>query len=254
MALFQLRKGRDEPAVPATPPQTVEAMRRRAVHRLIGAAILVLAGVIGFPLFFDNQPRPIPVDLPIVIPDKARVAPLVAPPANPPLAGAPAVAVATTPPVKPASAAAAEVVSPPAASPTAEAVVAADKPTPVTPPPGAGARVVEADKALEQARRGAVGEADKALALLEGKDPAAKPAAAEGRFIVQVGAFADADKVREVRRKVEALGVKTYTQVVDTKDGSRIRVRVGPFADKAEATRIAEKIRKLDLSASILSL
>ncbi len=239
MALFQLRKGRDEPAVPATPPQTVEAMRRRAVHRLIGAAILVLAGVIGFPLFFDNQPRPIPVDLPIVIPDKARVAPLVAPPANPPLAGAPAVAVATTPPVKPASAAAAEVVSPPAASPTAEAVVAADKPTPVTPPPGAGARVVEADKAL---------------ALLEGKDPAAKPAAAEGRFIVQVGAFADADKVREVRRKVEALGVKTYTQVVDTKDGSRIRVRVGPFADKAEATRIAEKIRKLDLSASILSL
>ena len=239
MALFQLRKGRDEPAVPATPPQTVEAMRRRAVHRLIGAAILVLAGVIGFPLFFDNQPRPIPVDLPIVIPDKARVAPLVAPPANPPLAGAPAVAVATTPPVKPASAAAAEVVSPPAASPTAEAVVAADKPTPVTPPPGAGARVVEADKAL---------------ALLEGKEPAAKPAAAEGRFIVQVGAFADADKVREVRRKVEALGVKTYTQVVDTKDGSRIRVRVGPFADKAEATRIAEKIRKLDLSASILSL
>ena len=239
MALFQLRKGRDEPAVPATPPQTVEAMRRRAVHRLIGAAILVLAGVIGFPLFFDNQPRPIPVDLPIVIPDKARVAPLVAPPANPPLAGAPAVAVATTPPVKPASAAAAEVVSPPAASPTAEAVVAADKPTPVTPPPVAGARVVEADKAL---------------ALLEGKDPAAKPAAAEGRFIVQVGAFADADKVREVRRKVEALGVKTYTQVVDTKDGSRIRVRVGPFADKAEATRIAEKIRKLDLSASILSL
>ena len=239
MALFQLRKGRDEPAVPATPPQTVEAMRRRAVHRLIGAAILVLAGVIGFPLFFDNQPRPIAVDLPIVIPDKARVAPLVAPPANPPLAGAPAVAVATTPPVKPASAAAAEVVSPPAASPTAEAVVAADKPTPVTPPPGAGARVVEADKAL---------------ALLEGKEPAAKPAAAEGRFIVQVGAFADADKVREVRRKVEALGVKTYTQVVDTKDGSRIRVRVGPFADKAEATRIAEKIRKLDLSASILSL
>jgi len=239
MALFQLRKGRDEPPVPATPPQTVEAMRRRAVHRLIGAAILVLAGVIGFPLFFDNQPRPIPVDLPIVIPDRAKVAPLVAPPANPPLAGAPAVAVAPAPPVKPASAAAAEAATPPAAAPAAEAVVAVDKPVPVTPPPVATSRAVEASKAL---------------ALLEGKDPAAKPAAAEGRFIVQVGAFADADKVREVRRKVEALGVKTYTQVVDTKDGSRIRVRVGPFADKAEATRVAEKIRKIDLSASILSL
>ena len=53
---------------------------------------------------------------------------------------------------------------------------------------------------------------------------------------------------------VEALGHKSYTQVVDRKDGSRIRVRDGPFADKAEASRSAEKIRKLDLSASILSL
>ena len=56
------------------------------------------------------------------------------------------------------------------------------------------------------------------------------------------------------RRKVEALGVKTYTQVVETKDGSRIRVRVGPFSDKAEATRVADKIRKLDLSPAILTL
>jgi DedD protein len=60
--------------------------------------------------------------------------------------------------------------------------------------------------------------------------------------------------VREVRLKVEALGLKTYTQVIDTKDGSRTRVRVGPFTDMAEATRTAEKIRKLGVPASILSL
>ena len=204
------------------------------MHRLIGAAILVLAGVVGFPLFFDNQPRPIPVDLPIVIPDTAKAAPLAAPQAIPPVAVASAAPAA---PDKTVAVAAPEAVAPPAPAPAAAPVVPADKPVPV--PPVAGAKASEAGKAL---------------ALLEGKDPAAKPAASDGRFIVQVGAFADADKVREVRRKVEALGVKTYTQVVDTKDGSRIRVRVGPFADKAEATRIAEKIRKLDLSASILSL
>ena len=44
-------------------------MRKRAKHRLIGAAVLVLAGVIGFPLLFDNQPRPISVDIPIEIPE-----------------------------------------------------------------------------------------------------------------------------------------------------------------------------------------
>jgi cell division septation protein DedD len=50
------------------------------------------------------------------------------------------------------------------------------------------------------------------------------------RYVVQVGAFADADKARETRLKVERAGLKTYTHVVETKDGKRIRVRVGPFA------------------------
>ena len=48
-------------------------MRQRAKHRLIGAAVLVLIGVIGFPLLFDKQPRPIAVDTPIDIPDKNKV-------------------------------------------------------------------------------------------------------------------------------------------------------------------------------------
>ena len=59
--------------------ESVEAMRKRATLRLIGAAVLVLAGVIGFPLLFDSQPRPIPVNVAIEIPDKAKVKPLPAP-------------------------------------------------------------------------------------------------------------------------------------------------------------------------------
>ena len=65
---------------PRTPQaESIEVMRRRARHRLIGAAVLVLVGVIGFPLLFDTQPRPIPVDIPIEIPDRNKVAPLVVP-------------------------------------------------------------------------------------------------------------------------------------------------------------------------------
>jgi DedD protein len=48
--------------------------------------------------------------------------------------------------------------------------------------------------------------------------------------------------------------MKTYTHVVDTKEGRRIRVRVGPFASKAEADKAADKIKKLDLPAAILTL
>ena len=59
--------------------ESVDVMRRRARHRLIGAAVLVLVGVIGFPLLFDTQPRPIPVDIPIEIPDQNNSAPVVVP-------------------------------------------------------------------------------------------------------------------------------------------------------------------------------
>ncbi len=207
------------------------------MHRLIGAAILVLAGVIGFPALFDNQPRPIPVDLPIVIPDKANVPALVAPAAT-------VVNAASSPPAAPAPAP----VVPPAV------VVEAPRPSPpvvAAKPAPASADVPAVPNKPVPTR---VDDAGKARDLLEGKEPGSKAVAAEGRFIVQVGAFSDADKVREVRQKVEALGLKTYTQVIDTKDGSRTRVRVGPFTDMAEATRTAEKIRKLGVPASILSL
>ena len=95
-------------------------------------------------------------------------------------------------------------------------------------------------------------EGDKARALLEGKPPEGAEAAA--RFVVQVGAFADADKAREARQKLESAGLKTYTHVADTKDGKRTRVRAGPYASRAEADKAAEKIKGLDMPAAVLTL
>ena len=83
MALFKFRKGGDEPLASAPQPESIEAVRRRARHRLIGAVVLVLVAVVGFPLLFDTQPRPISEDIPIEIPDrnKARPLPITAVPA-----------------------------------------------------------------------------------------------------------------------------------------------------------------------------
>ena len=44
----------------ALDPGVIEQARIRARRRLVGAAILVIAGVVGFPLLFDSQPRPVP--------------------------------------------------------------------------------------------------------------------------------------------------------------------------------------------------
>src|SRR5512133_2433884 len=110
MALFKTRKGGDETAATRPPPDSSEALRTRARHRLIGAGVLVLVGVIGFPLLFDTQPRPIAVDIPIEIPDRNKVKPLPAPArpaAQAPTVSGPVTAAST---VKPAPAATAETV------------------------------------------------------------------------------------------------------------------------------------------------
>ena len=71
---------------------------------------------------------------------------------------------------------------------------------------------------------------------------------------MQVGAFAEAAKAREVRQKLERAGLKTYTSVVKTGEGERTRVRVGPFASRAEADQAAGKVKGLSLPAAVLGL
>jgi DedD protein len=95
-------------------------------------------------------------------------------------------------------------------------------------------------------------------ALLEGRAvPTAtdKPApSTPGRFIVQVGAFADASRAQQVRMQLERAGLKTYTHVADTPEGKRIRVRLGPFGTRAEADKAAAKAKAVGLPAAILTL
>ena len=242
MALFKSRKGSEEAAAPPTPTESIEAMRRRARHRLIGAVVLVLAGVIGFPLLFDTQPRPVAVDIPIEIPDRNKVQPL-PPPTLPAAAGKVTAAPAPAAPAAPAVVTAPEPAAAPAPAPAAPPrAVAKAEPAPEKKPEAKAEAKAQA-KADEGAR---------ARALLEGKSP--EGAADKGRFVVQVGAFSDADKAREARLKVERAGLKTYTHVAETREGKRTRVRAGPYPTRAEAEKAAEKIKGLDLPAAILSL
>jgi len=226
MDFFKFRKKGDSAPSASVQPESVERMRQRAKHRLIGATVLVLVGVIGFPLLFDKQPRPIAVDTPIDIPDKNKMPPLVLPEA--PASNATAIAPIT---------------------PVAPIVVAEPKPATTQP-----VVITETAEPVKPAAAAKAAEANRAQALLDGKAADVRPAVADGRFVVQVGAFADAARAREVRMNVESAGLKTYTQVVETKDGKRIRVRVGPFSSKVEAEKAAEKIKKLNLPAVLLTL
>ena len=286
MAFFKFRwpgqsEQSDKPAKRSRSAQaeSIEVMRRRARHRLIGAAVLVLLAVVGFPLLFDTQPRPIPVDIPIEIPDRNKVAPLVVPAAT---HDSPATRSAVSQSRSPAAASSQapersaagaglgdgeELVAssrsadkPASGEPAAEKSTAKPdakpKPAALPEPKPEPKSKPEPKPSVPERKPAAVDESARARALLEGRSaqPAAGAQAEEGRFIVQVGAFADADKAREARTKLERAGLKTYTQVVDTKDGKRVRVRVGPLTSRAEADKAASRIKGLGLSASVLTL
>ena len=313
------RGRKNEPAAPG-PQETIDTLRRRARHRLIGAAVLVGLAIIGFPLLFDTQPRPVAVNAPITIPDKDKVAPLRTPDPVPAAAslgereemvsgavaprGGERTASASAAAVAPARRASAEKPAAPtrdarpdaaAADARAKAEEAARlKAEEAVRAKAAQAKREEEAKAAQarrdddrsqaqtdaQAKREEAArakreqearakreselrakreEAARARALLEGRGtPSAdKPAAADakaGRFIVQVGAFADDSAVREARQKAERAGVKTYTQTVETSAGKRTRVRAGPFSSREDADKAAGALKKAGLGGSVLSL
>ncbi len=327
--MFKFRFGGQGDSSPTPPPTTIDTVRRRARHRLLGATVLVLAGVVGFPLLFESQPRTVPVNFEIDIPTRQATRSSSQPgaiesppvsiagldeseefvPVTPVLKGAPAASVAPAAPVAPvARVAPAPAVTPVApavaVAPAAPAVAVAKAPverTPVTPPvplhpvvkpvppapvaPAAPATpalpvvkskpVAEPRSAAEPPARKTVepkpvekpvdkpvkpsGEAARAQALLEGKSvPAASAASdkasAKSRHVVQVGAFVDPNLAQEARAKLERSGLTSYTQISNTPDGPRTRVRLGPFATRAEADKAAAKAKALGLSAAILAL
>lgn len=205
----------------------VQELRARARHRLIGAAVLVGLGVVAFPLVFETQPRPVPMDLPIVIPaqDAAPAVRITAPalPASLP-DGAQAEAAEPTGPVE------------------ADPAALAPPPQPASKPKSAPAVVNKpADKPLE-------------LSAPKAVEKAVEKGAEKARFVVQVGAYADKASAQVARNKLEAKGLKTYAQVAQTKDGDRIRVRLGPFADRAEADKAAAQAKSAGLGGSVLTL
>jgi DedD protein len=203
---------------------TVQQARTKARQRLIGAVLLLLVGVVGFPLVFETQPRPIPVDVTIEIPRKDTAAPLPPPVSRaPPAANSVVASVADT------------------SADTARSVTVAAPASAVTAPrPAAAPAVAASAPAAPVAPTNAVTAPGTETEI--------------GRFVVQVGAFADAAAVQLIRGRAEKLGLKTYTQVAETVAGNRTRVRIGPFDTREAADHAAAKAKAGGLSAVVLTL
>ena len=263
MAFFKFRLPGQSTSEPQgntsnTPAESVDAMRRRARHRLIGASVLVVLGVVGFPLLFDTQPRPVSVDIAVDIPDRATAKPLVDTSTPKPLSASAGLDAKeeVVPDVKP------EVKAEAKPEPKAEAKADVKPETAMAAAAGAAAVaavVPKSETKPEPAKADAKPAAKPETKTAEAKADAkpAKPTDSKdtgARFVVQAGTFSDDAKLRETRSKLEKAGITTYTQVIEGKEGRRVRVRVGPSTSRDEADKVARKIKQLSLQPQVLTL
>jgi DedD protein len=207
-------------------------LKKRSRRRLVGAAALTLLAAIVLPMVMEKDPAPPTQDIQVTIPDRDADSALARPIAGRPSAGSEPPLV--VPPEEPTSARAV-----PSEAPAASAAPST-KPLPPIPlsAPSAAAKPVE--RATPPSERPApaapIGDSARALALLEGKTP---PAAGVESFVVQVGAFAESSKANSIGSDLKKRGFAAYTE----KAGTVTRVRVGPFRNRDEAEKVAERLR-----------
>ena len=202
-----------------TSPDADLQLKKRARRRLVGAAALALFAVLVLPLVMDREPRPLIQDIQVRIPsqDSTGLAARVIP-------GKP---VATP---MPAPEAVAEP-KPEAKAPPEPAVAAAPAAKPAEASPSA-------EKKAETAK--------KPVAKIAA-DAKPKPEAS-GQWVVQLGAYKEAGNVKLLLAKLKGVNVPAYTEKFESPQGSRTRVRAGPFPsqDAAEKARARIKIIGVD--------
>jgi DedD protein len=280
------RSRRKQGAKGKEPIDPVLPEKKRARRRLIGAIALVLAAIIGLPMFLDSEPKPLADDIAIQIPSKDKPARpnaaaerQPAPPAAP--ASSKVSASSSLDPeeevVEPATSAAAEP-APAQKKPAAPAAPIAPLASSVTPQkpkedikqeikPAKPAKPAVAEKPAappvkaeskpEPKPEPKVAEKNddsaRAIALLEGKsEPKAAAEKKPEKFVVQVAALASKEKVNELQAKLKEAGIRSYTQTVATSSGERIRIRVGPFGSREDADKARSKIVKLGLNGTLV--
>lgn len=215
-------------------------LRARARHRLIGAAALLLAVAIVVPMVLDPNPRPVAENIPIDIPSER--APFTPRLSLPPV---PAADAGTPPPDQ------APVAAPAKAEPKAEVRDEAKAGAPGEPKaPAEPKAAAKSEARVEQPKPSKVDQARGAS-----QSPAtAAPASKGGKFAVQAAAPASEAAARELVERLKKGGFTAYTEKVETKDGVRHRVRIGPYATRDDAEKAHARLKSQGISGNLVAL
>ena len=208
---------------------TEDPERQKARHRLLGAVFLVTVAVAGLPIIFDSKPKQYNNDIAIQI-------------------------------IQPGS-------KEEKKSEEAKEAKATDTVTssaPVTTTENKDTKEskevkkeeLKTDKATPVAK--SLDKGEEVLSILENRIPAT-PAApgsginANGKFIVQIGAFSSEERVKNWQKKLTEQKVSSYIEIRTNKEGVKLHLlRSGPYEDKASAEAAEKKIKYVGLSPKII--
>jgi DedD protein len=95
---------------------------------------------------------------------------------------------------------------------------------------------------------------EEVLAILEDKKSApAANSGQSGKYIVQIGAFASEERVKNWQKKLTEQKVSTYVDHKTNKEGVKLHyLRSGPYGDRAAAEAAEKKIKYVGLSPKII--
>ena len=200
--------------------EDVNTLKRRGRRRLVGAIALVLLAVIVLPMVFDSEPKvtPPPVSVRVPSEDESGFTPKVTPKAPEEKA---VEKKAEKPPEKVAE-------KPQEKPPEKPAEKIAEKPAAEKPAAKPGTSAEAAEKARAERALAGGGE----------------------QFAIQVVAFADAEKIKEIGDKLKGAKLPFYTEQVPVAKGMLTRVRAGPFPSRDAAEASLKRLLDLGLKGS----
>jgi DedD protein len=237
--------------------------KKRARHRLIGAIALCLLAAIVVPLLLDSEPARPTSDVAIVIP--SRDTPL---PAR--VVGAAVVrgtVEGTEPAARDGAARAADAKPVDAKGIDAKGADSKSGDAKGTDAKSADSKTTDAKSADPKPAdpkpadaKPADAKPTKAEPRKDGKDEIAQLADAaqarargEGRYLLQVGAYANESGAASAVDRVQATGLRAFTEKIKTDRGDRLRVRVGPFTSRDAAEQARTQLQAAGVQAAMIS-
>jgi DedD protein len=221
-------------------------LKKRARRRLVGAVAFAGLAAVVLPMVMDEEPKRPIQDVQIRIPGQDQV------PFRPKELGIKSAEKMQEKPAekkvsKPAEKAPEKAVEKPVAKvtdkvPEKPPVKKADKPAEKPPETGA-----------DEVGKPPADDLQRSATVPAGKPSEAAPArsGAGGPAVILIGAFANPENAKQLQGKINGAGVSTYTEILDTPDGKKTRVRAGPFPNRETAEKALEKLKKIGVSGVV---